>query len=319
VDFHYKNKDKIGLDSYLTAGEMPLPIIFFYFFIGYLVCTVIWILNIKGIQKGHEGCFALPGERPIVYAIHHLMSILLILKTMALLLEAIRYHYIRITGYAKFWSGMFYAISFVKSIFLFTVVLLIGSGWSFVKPFLSGKEKVIIFLVLLMQIINNIAIVVLASESEGENAYDDWSAILHILDILCCCAVLIPIVWQVRNLENSLSDDEDSDSMENGEKEEIAEKQKTLNKLKLFRSFYLIVVAYVYFTRVAVYLFATLLDYRHAWIRYLFIETATLSFYTIMGFQFRPMPENSYVVGKKRDDDEFVFEREIELRYSRKH
>ena len=77
---------------------------------------------------------------------------------------------------------------------LFTVILLIGSGWSFLKPFLNIKEKRLIYFVLLLQIIDNIAVVILANETEGERPYEDWSALLHLVDILCCCAVLIPIV-----------------------------------------------------------------------------------------------------------------------------
>lgn len=314
IDFHYKNKDQLGLDSYLTAGDMPLPVVFFYFFVSYLLCTVIWILNIRGIQKGREGCFASPGEHPVIYAIHHLMSLLLVIKTVTTLLEAIRYHYIRMTGHAEIWSALYYAMSFVKSIFLFTVVLLIGSGWSFVKPFLSNREKCLIFAVLIMQVIDNIAIVVLASTAEGESVYDDWSAILHLLDVLCCCAVLIPIVWQVNALEKNLVDDEEEqDAVQSLDGQDRAEKQKTLDKLKRFRSFYVVVVAYIYCTRIAVYLFATMLDYRHTWVRYFFSELATLVFYAVMGLQFRPMSENPYLALSKRDD-EVAFEREVELR-----
>jgi hypothetical protein len=73
------------------------------------------------------------------------------------------------------------------------VILLIGSGWSLIKPVLGDKEKKIIWVVLVLQVIDNIAVAVLAQEAEGEKLYDDWSALLHLVDILCCCAILIPI------------------------------------------------------------------------------------------------------------------------------
>lgn len=321
LDFHYKNKDTFGNDSFLTAGEMPLPLVFFYFFISYLICTIIWILNISGIQRGREGCFANSGGRPVIYAIHHLMSVLLVIKTATVLLESIRYHFIRVMGHARFWSVLYYIMTFVKSTFLFTVVLLIGSGWSFVKPFLTDREKWVIFLVLILQVLDNIALVVLASEAEGESVYDDWSAVLHMLDILCCCAVLVPIVWQVNALEKNLEPEDEEDEPEQTDERPMpeddhdrADKQKTLAKLKLFRQFYLLVVAYIYFTRIAIYLFATVLDYRHTWVRYFITELATLAFYAIMGLQFRPMTENPYLVLDKKDNDtEVVIEREVEL------
>ena len=124
-----------------------------------------------------------------------------------------------------------------------------------------------------------------------------WTAILHMVDILCCCAVLIPIVWQVNSLEKAVEGDEP------GQTQARSEQIKTLSKLKLFRSFYLVVVAYIYFTRIAVYLFATMLDYRHTWVRYFITELATLAFYVSMGLQFRPMSDNPYLAIDKQDDD----------------
>ena len=322
VDFHYKNKDPLGGYSYLDAGEYPLPVMFFYFFGSYLVCTIIWIMNIRSIRQGKEGmCLTKPGERPVIFPIHQLMSVLLILKTATVFFESVRYHYIRLTGHAQFWTAVYYCLSFLKGMFLFTVILLIGSGWSFLKPFLSDGEKKIIFVVLVMQVIDNIALVVLSTETEGESVYDDWSAILHMVDIMCCCAVLVPIVWSVNSLERTLENkeanaetppppqsDEEAETMtiatspETVTAHEEQDKSRTLSKLKLFRQFYLLVVVYIYFTRIAVYLFATILDYRHTWVRHCVTELATLVFYVVMGLSFRPMGENPYLAVTNQED-----------------
>ena len=101
-------------------------------------------------------------------------------------------------------SFIYYGLTFVKGTFLFTVILLLGSGWSFFKPFLTPKERRVIYFVFILQIIDNIAVVVLTHETLGERLYSDWSAILHLVDIISCCAILIPIVWQVNSLEQSL-------------------------------------------------------------------------------------------------------------------
>ena len=58
--------------------------------------------------------------------------------------------------------------------------------------------------VLVLQVVNNIAIVFLTQETEGELSFDRWTAILHLVDILCCCAVLMPVVWQVNQLEKNM-------------------------------------------------------------------------------------------------------------------
>jgi hypothetical protein len=38
-----------------------------------------------------------------VFAIHHLMSAVLGLKTLSIFFESVRYHYIRVNGHAELW------------------------------------------------------------------------------------------------------------------------------------------------------------------------------------------------------------------------
>lgn len=197
---------------------------------------------------------------------------------------------------------------------MFIVILLIGTGWSFVKPFLNDREKKVVLVILCLQVANNIALVVLSHLTEGESKYESWTAILHLVDILCCCAVLLPIVWQVNMLEKSIGEDVDENNLvgdgetdddgrhqSNGDEVELeyGEKGQILNKLKLFRSFYLLVVAYIYATRILVYLFATLLSYKYLWVRYFVVEVITLTFYVTVGMMFRPMADNPYLSVKK--------------------
>ena len=325
LDFHFMNFDRWGKQSYLTAGEMKLPLVFFYFAVSYAFCFFWWVTNIRKAQADRS-----PTGRPVIYAIHHIMSALILVKTITILLKSIRYHYLRVAGHAEGWSFVYYVFFFLKGTFLFTVILLIGSGWSIVKPFLNDSEKKIILGILILQVINNIALVVLARETEGESTFQGWTAVLHLVDIFCCCAVLVPIVWQVNQLEKSCSVEDSED--ENGEggfdkseegntMEDRAEKGRILEKLKLFRSFYMLVVAYIYSTRIVVYLFATMLSYKHLWFQHLLVEMVTLSFYVVTGYQFRPSPENAYLSVKREegngrslgDDDNFIDERELEM------
>lgn len=80
------------------------------------------------------------------------MTVLLVFKTLSMLFESIRYHYLRLTGAAEAWSIIYYLFAFLKGITLFVVILLIGTGWSLMKPFLNGRDKRIIFVVLLLQV-----------------------------------------------------------------------------------------------------------------------------------------------------------------------
>lgn len=324
LDFHFVNYDAFGRVSYLTAGEMHLPLIFFFFSVSYGLCWVGWVMNNREIQNGMPGIFKNTGGQPIVYPIHHLMSALLLFKFLATFFESLRYHAIRISGHAELWSVFYYGFTFIKGTFLFVVILLIGTGWSFVKPFLSDQEKKVVFCVLLLQVLNNIAVVVLTHLTAGETSYEKWMAMLHIVDILCCCAVLIPIIWSINAMEKSIEgteeegddeqkgilrdeeeehgDDENGHDGKEGDDNQPDEhkSQVILSKLRLFRSFYLLVVAYIYATRILVYLFATMLPYKWLWVRYFVVEIITLSFYVTVGFMFRPMAENPYLSIKQQ-------------------
>uniref|UniRef100_A0A7S0UHF2 GOST seven transmembrane domain-containing protein n=1 Tax=Pseudo-nitzschia delicatissima TaxID=44447 RepID=A0A7S0UHF2_9STRA len=339
LDFHSSNMDRFGRLSYLSRGEMNLPWLFLGFSVMYAVCIYIWHFNIKLIKEGKQGYFDIEGEEgpptlpgqpeapsPTIYPIHYLMGVLLTLKFCTLLFEAIRYHFLRVRGHAEFFSFVYYTFAFIKGMSLFTVILLIGSGWSFVKPFLTESEKKMILAVLVLQVINNIAIVFLTQETEGEIAFDNWTAVLHLVDIICCCAVLMPIIWQVNQLEKNMEnnehkgdegkeeeafindqfDDEDNHIPENefediptgdddSESDAPIPDARMAAKLKMFRSFYMIVIAYIYMTRIVVYLFSASLNYKHTWVTDFVLELTTVVFYCSVGYMFRPMIENPYL------------------------
>lgn len=77
--------------------------------------------------------------------------------------------------------------------------------------------------------------------------------VLHLLDIICCCAILFPIVWSIKHLREAAGSD--------------GKAARMLQKLVLFRQFYLMVVAYVYFTRIIVYLVGATLPCHLEWVR----------------------------------------------------
>ncbi len=87
----------------------------------------------------------------------------------------------------------------------------------------------------------------LQESSEGTQAWVGWRDLMHFLDILCCCLVLCPIVASIRHLRMTAETD--------------GKAHMNLKKLMLFRSFYMAVVAYIYVTRIALYLLAASLPY----------------------------------------------------------
>ncbi|KAK9150253.1 hypothetical protein Syun_008562 [Stephania yunnanensis] len=74
-----------------------------------------------------------------------------------------------------------------------------------------------------------------------------------------------------------------------------------LMKLTLFRHYYIVVICYIYFTRVVVYALETITSYRYLWTSVVAGELATLAFYVFTGYKFRPEAHNPYFM---IDDEE---------------
>lgn len=62
----------------------------------------------------------------------------------------------------------------IKGVLMFTVVVLIGAGWSFVKPFVTDKEKKVILVVIPLQVIINIAAIVIDENIPALQGWLTW-------------------------------------------------------------------------------------------------------------------------------------------------
>ncbi|CBN77308.1 Related to G-protein coupled receptors [Ectocarpus siliculosus] len=136
------------------------------------------------------------------------------------------------------------------------------------------------------QVLNNIAQIVLEETAPGSTVWLKWRNVLYVVDILCCCFILVPIIWSIRNLRDaSLAD------------------SKAIRRLNVFTGFYKMVLGYIYFTRIILVLFSAMLPFELVWLEQLGSELATLIFFVITGWCFRPHPDAPYLpVG--RDDTE---------------
>lgn len=137
------------------------------------------------------------------------------------------------------------------------------------------------------------AIIVVEETAPGSQGWLTWRDLLHLLDIICCCAILLPIVWSIRHLRQAAEVD--------------GKAQHSLMKLQLFRQFYVMVVAYIYFTRIAVYLLAATIPFNYLWLGPCSQESATLLFFVITGWKFRPAPNNPYfpVEAEEMEEQEY--------------
>ncbi len=51
-----------------------------------------------------------------------------------------------------------------------------------------------------LQVFANVAIIVLDEFTPAAESWFTWRDILHLVDIICCCAILFPIVWSIKHL-----------------------------------------------------------------------------------------------------------------------
>lgn len=58
-----------------------------------------------------------------------------------------------------------------------------------------------------LQVIANISIVIMDEVSPARRSWLTWRDTMHLLDIVCCCAVLFPIVWRIKHLRDAAQTD----------------------------------------------------------------------------------------------------------------
>lgn len=256
-----------GGRDYLSAGEAPLPVLFLVMSIAFFAAAAAW-------------GYVLHVHRSTAHKVHYLMLALVLFKALSTMCQAGMKHMQRTTGSPDGWNIAYYVFSLFRGVLLFTTIFLLGTGWSFLKPFLSDREKRVILAVLPLQVLANIASIVLDEEGPAQRGWFTARDIFHLLDIVCCCAILFPIVWSIKQLRESAHTD--------------GKAARNLHKLTLFRQFYVMVVSYIYFTRIVVYLLKSTTPYQYTWLADAAEQIATLAFYCFTGFKFRPVGNNPY-------------------------
>jgi len=114
----------------------------------------------------------------------------------------------------------------------------------------------------------------------GSITWRAWATVFQIVDIICCIAVIFPVALTIRHLKDAAQTD--------------GKAARSITKLRLFRQFYLIVVLYLYFTRIVVVFTSLTLPFTVDWINTVMDELATLAFYIYVGYAFRPQENSPY-------------------------
>ncbi|XP_060056324.1 protein GPR107 isoform X2 [Erinaceus europaeus] len=264
-------------DSYLSAGELPLPKLYISMAFFFFLSGTIWIHILRK-------------RRNDVFKIHWLMAALPFTKSLSLVFHAIDYHYISSQGFPiEGWAVVYYITHLLKGALLFITIALIGTGWAFIKHILSDKDKKIFMIVIPLQVLANVAYIIIESTEEGTTEYSLWKDSLFLVDLLCCGAILFPVVWSIRHLQEASATD--------------GKAAINLAKLKLFRHYYVLIVCYIYFTRIIAFLLKLAVPFQWKWLYQLLDETATLVFFVLTGYKFRPASDNPYLQLSQEEDD----------------
>ncbi|KAI6698151.1 hypothetical protein NL676_018270 [Syzygium grande] len=271
------NLDPDSSKDFLSAGQTQLPSLFSLFSLAYLAFVGFWIYTCRRNRRS-------------VHRIHLLMGGLLLMKALNLICAAEDKHYIKVTGTPHGWDVLFYIFQFIRVILLFTVIVLIGTGWSFLKPFLQDREKKVLMIVIPLQVLANLASVVIGETGPFIRDWVTWNQVFLLVDIICCCAIIFPIVWSIRSLRETSKTD--------------GKAARNLAKLQLFRQFYIVVIGYLYFTRIVVFALRTIAAYKYQWVSNAAEETASLAFYAVMFYMFRPAERNEYFALDEEEEKE---------------
>ncbi|XP_023295204.2 protein GPR107 [Lucilia cuprina] len=263
--------------NYLSAGEMPLPALYLMMSLLFFLSGLFWV-------------FILKKSKHTVYKIHYIMAVLVFLKSLSLMFHSINYHFIETRGeHVEAWAILYYIAHLLKGAVLFITIVLIGTGWTFIKHILSDKDKKIFMVVIPLQVLANVAEIIIEESEESDAEYRTWHNIFIFVDLLCCGAILFPIVWSIRHLHEASATD--------------GKAAINLRKLKLFRQFYIMIVCYIYFTRIIVYLLKMTVAFQYAWLDEMFREMATYVFFVLTGYKFRPTSSHPYFAVDDDDDD----------------
>uniref|UniRef100_A0A672GB45 GOST seven transmembrane domain-containing protein n=1 Tax=Salarias fasciatus TaxID=181472 RepID=A0A672GB45_SALFA len=277
--------------GFLSAAEIPLSRLYICMAGVFFTAALVWV-------------YTLMKHRYSVFKIHWLMAALAFTKSISLVFHSINYHFINTEGHPiEGWAVMYYITHLLKGALLFITLALIGTGWAFVKYILSDKEKKIFMIVIPLQVLANVAYIIIESTEEGSSEYYLWKEILFLVDLICCGAILFPVVWSIRHLQEASSTDgkgEEGDQSFSRSHVFVSASSSSGSTRFLLPSQ---IVCYIYFTRIIAILLKITMPFQWQWCYEFLVEVSTLIFFVLTGYKFRPASNNPYLQLPQDEDD----------------
>lgn len=82
------------------------------------------------------------------------MGVILVVTLIHVMSAAADQHYLKVTGIYG-WDVLFYILRFIRTVLCFTLIVLISGGWCLWNPSLQEREKIVLLVVFLFQVIAN--------------------------------------------------------------------------------------------------------------------------------------------------------------------
>ena len=176
-----------------------------------------------------------------------------------------------------------------------------------------------------VQVVTEIGIAFLDESTPAQREWFVWRDLTQVLDIACCAVIIFPIVWRIKHLREAAETD--------GKAERCAAARapgtfpqhsrptswaltcdavvmfyiscctgsdgcsaacRSIQQLVMFKHFYIMVLAYIYFTRIVVFILFATLPPEYVWVSSFAKELAALVFYSLTAMQFRPHGGTGY-------------------------
>ncbi|KAE9445309.1 hypothetical protein C3L33_22793, partial [Rhododendron williamsianum] len=222
-----------------------------------------------------------------VRKIHILMVILVVMKSLNLLFVAEDKHYIKVTGTPHGWDLWFYLFHFLRALLLVTVIMLIGTGWTILKPTLHAEDKETLAVGVTIQVFASIAHVYIDEIGPSNSNYLYLTLALFVVDFIGFTIVFVPIFSMMKTLKEATKTDGTA--------------ARDLGKMRLLSYFNRCVLAFwqvKWFAWIYVTGFSsdTDEDCGLEWLIVIIEEIVALGFYIGMFYLFRPREKNEYFV-----------------------
>ncbi|KAI3498530.1 hypothetical protein L1887_34305 [Cichorium endivia] len=188
-----------------------------------------------------------------------------------LICAGLNLYFVKVTGTPQGLDVLFYTFQFIRTVLLFTLIVFIGSGWCIWKPFLEGKEKLVLMIVILLQVLANVFSILAWKAGPNYNEERmDWTNDSLGMNIFSCFAIFIPMACSSMSLK---------------ENHEIDGDIAVMNGVKL-RLFGFAVFVHVVFTTVFVPAFFI------PWVTYEVEEISLLVLCMVMFYIYRPSDDD---------------------------